>query len=66
MVYKLLKALYGLKQSSYLWYERLSEFFFQKLGLAKINADHSIFISVAALNGLIVSTFIVHIKIMAF
>lgn len=33
MVCKLLKALYELKQSLRLWYERLSTFLFEKLGL---------------------------------
>lgn len=65
MVYKLLKAIYGLKQSPRLWYERFSGFLLQKLGLAKINADHSIFISKAGLNGPVVSTFVDDIKIMA-
>lgn len=45
MVCKLLKALYGLKQASRLWYERLSRFLFEKLGLSQINADHSIFVT---------------------
>ena len=65
MVCKLLKALYGLKQSPRLWYERLLDFFFQKLGLVRINADHSIFVTLAGLDGPIVSTFIDDIKIMA-
>ena len=64
MVCKLLKALYSLKQSSHLWYKRLSEFLFQKLGLAKINAFHSIFINVAGLDGPVVSIFVDDIKIM--
>ena len=58
MTYKLLKALYGLKQSSQLWYERPLGFFLQKLGLLQINADHSIFVTEASLNGPIVNTFI--------
>lgn len=45
-------------------YERLSAFLLEKLGLRRINADHSIFISTAGLNGLIVSTFVDDIKIM--
>ncbi len=65
MVCRLLKALYGLKQSPRLWYERLSDFLLQKLGLRRINADHSIFISEAGLDGPVVSTFVDDIKIMA-
>ncbi len=64
MVCKLLKALYGLKQAPKLWYERLSNFLFKKLGLQQINADHSIFVSPAGINGPIVSTFVVDIKIL--
>ena len=65
MVYKLLKALYGLKQSPRLWYERLSTFFLQKLGLRQINADHSIFVTNAGLEGPVVNTFVDDIKIIA-
>ena len=64
MVCRLLKALYGLKQSPQLWYERLLGFLLEKLGLARIYADHSIFITKAGLKGPIVSTFIDDIKIM--
>lgn len=63
MVCKLLKALYGLKQSPRLWYERLSSFLLEKLGLSRIHADHSIFISSAGLNGPIVNVFVDDIKI---
>lgn len=65
MVYKLLKALYGLKQSPRLWYEQLSGFLLEKLGLMRINADHSIFVTKEGLDGPIVSTFVDDIKIMA-
>lgn len=65
MVCKLLKALYGLRQSSRLWYERLANFLLQKLGLSRIHADHSIFVTKAGLNGPVVSTFVDDIKIMA-
>ena len=64
MVCKLLKALYGLKQVPRLWYERLSKFLLEKLGLQRINADHSIFVSTAGINGPIVSIFVDDIKIM--
>ena len=56
MVCRLLKALYSLKQSPRLWYERLSGFLLEQLGLAHIHADHSIFITKAGLNCPIVST----------
>lgn len=62
---KLLKALYGLKQSPRLWYERLSSFFLEKLGLRRINADHCNFITSAGLDGPVVTTFVDDIKIMA-
>lgn len=65
MVCKLLKVLYGLKQSLRLWYERLSTFLLQKLGLSQINADHNIFVTKAGLNGPVVSMFVDDIKIMA-
>lgn len=65
MVCKFLKALYGLKQSPRLWYERLSSFLLERLGLKRINADHSIFVTKAGLDGPVVSTFVDDIKIMA-
>lgn len=65
MICKLLKALYGLKQSLRLWYEKLSDFLLQKLKLARINADHSIFITLAGLDKHVVSTFVDDIKIMS-
>ena len=65
IVCKLLKALYVLRQSLRLWYERFSNYLLQKLGLARINADHRIFISKAGLNGLVISTFVDDIKIIA-
>lgn len=65
MVCKLLKALYGLGQSSRLWYERLSGFLLEKLGLKRINADHSIFVTKAGLDEPVVSTFVDDIKIIA-
>ena len=64
MVCKLFKTLYRLKQLPDLWYERLSDFLLQKLGLSCINADHSIFITLAGLDGPIVSTFVDDIKLM--
>lgn len=64
MICRLLKALYSLKQSSQLWYEKLSDFLLEKLSLARIHADHSIFITKASPNSPIVSTFVNDIKIM--
>ena len=64
MVCKLFKSLYGLKQSPRLWYEALSTFLLEKLDLKQINADHSIFVTKAGLNGPIVSIFVDDIKIM--
>ena len=63
IIYRLNKALYGLKQSPRLWYERLSSFFLEKLGLTRINSDHSIFITRQGLEGPVVSTFVYEIKI---
>ena len=65
MVCKLLKALYNLKQSPRLWYKRLLNFLLQKLGLSWINADYSIFLTKAGLNGPVVSTFVNDIKVIA-
>lgn len=65
MVCKLLKALYGLKQSPRLWYERLSNSLPQKLGLSRINVDHSIFVTKVGLDGPVISIFVDDIKIMA-
>lgn len=64
MVCKLLKTLYDLKQTPRLWYEKLAKFVLEKLGLQQINAEHSILISLAGINGPIVSTFVDDIKIM--
>ena len=43
---------------------RGSNFLLEKLGLQRINADHSIFVTSAGINGPIVSTFVDDIKIM--
>lgn len=64
MVCRLNKVLYGLKQSPRLWYKQLSSFLLEKLGLTRINADHSIFISRQGLEGPVVSIFVDDIKIM--
>ncbi len=63
IVCKLLKAFYGLKQAPRLWYERLSKFLLEKLGLKQINADHSIFVSSSGINRPIVSIFVDDIKV---
>ncbi len=63
-VCKLLKALYGLKQVPRLWYERLSKFLLEKLGLSRINADHSTFVTSVGIHDPIISTFMDDIKVM--
>lgn len=65
IVCKLLKALYGLKHSPTLWYKRLSQFLFGKLGFKWINADHCIFVITLEINGPIISTFMDDIKFMS-
>lgn len=52
------KALYGLKQSPRLWYERLAEFLLTKLGLYRLHADHSIFVTSQGVQGAIITTFV--------
>ncbi len=44
LVYHLRKALYGLKQALFVWYTLILEFL-QKLGFAKTNSDHKVFLS---------------------
>lgn len=63
MIYKLLKVLYSLKQSLYLWYKRLSIFFFTKLDLIRIHTNHSIFILEIGIKDSILSIIIDDIKI---
>ena len=58
MVCRLNKALYGWKQSPRLWYERLSTFLLSKLGLEKLHADHSIFVTPQGMKGPIVTSFV--------
>lgn len=65
MVCMLKKALYGLKQSPRLWYERLSGFLLEKLGLKRLHADHGIFVTQDGLKGPIVSSFVDDLNIMA-
>lgn len=65
MVCKLLKAMYGLKQSPCLWYKRFLVFLLTKLGLTRIRANHSIFMSEAGLKGPVLTVFVDDIKIMA-
>ena len=64
IVCKLWKALYDLKQSPYFWYKRFTAFFFKKLSLKSINADHRVFVIKANLNWLVVNAFVDDIKIM--
>lgn len=65
MVCKLKKALYGLKQSPRLWYEKLSGFLLEKLGLTRLHADHGIFATKEGIKGPIVSSFVDDLNIMA-
>ena len=58
MVCRLNKALYGLEQSPRLWYERLSAFLLSKLGLEKLHADHSIFVTPQGIKGPIDTSFV--------
>ena len=58
MICKLNKLLYCLKQSPRLWYERLSEFLLSKIGLFKLQVDHSIFSTSAGIKGPIVTSFV--------
>ncbi len=59
------KALYGLKQSPRIWYERLANFLFTKLGLHHLHADHSIFVTDQGVNGPIITTFVDDLNISA-
>ena len=52
------KALYGVKQSPRLWYKRLAEFLFTKLGLHRIHADHSKFVTSEGVRVPIITTFV--------
>ncbi len=52
------KVLYSLKQSPRLWYKRLAEFLFTKLGLYQLYVDHSIFVTSQGVQGPIITTFI--------
>lgn len=45
--------------------QEIFRLFIQKLGLTRINIDHTIFVSKTGLDGPVVSTFIDKIKIMA-
>lgn len=65
IICKLLKVSYSLKQSPRLWYKRHSIFSLQKLSLSKMNTDHSIFMTKAGLNSLVISMFSDNIKIIA-
>ena len=52
------KALYGLKQSPRLWYKRLANFLFIKLGLHQLHADHSIFATDQGIKDPIITSFV--------
>lgn len=65
MVCRLKKTLYELKQSPRLWYEKLSGFLLERLGLKKLHADHGIFAIKNGLKGSIVSLFVDDLNIIA-
>ena len=58
------KALYGLKQSPRIWYEKLTRFLLEKLGLKPVDADRSVLATDAGLDGPIVTAYVDDIKIM--
>lgn len=64
-IYQIHKIFYSLKQSLRLQYRRLLTFLLEKLELQLINIDHSIFITLLAINRSIISIFVDNIKIMA-
>jgi hypothetical protein len=64
-VCRLKKALYGLKQAPRLWFQTLTDFLLQRLGLHHLHADHSIFVSNDGLKGPIVTSWVDDLKIIA-
>lgn len=54
-----------MKQSSRFWYERLAEFLFTKLGLHRLHADHSIFVTTEGVRDPIITTFVDDLNIFA-
>ena len=65
MVCLLKRAFHGLKQSPLLWYEKLSGFLLEKLGLIRLHSDHGIFASKEELKRPIVSLFVDDLNILA-
>lgn len=63
IICKVLKAFYGLKQAPKLWYKKPIKFLFKKLNLSWFITDHSIFVTLVNIDGLIVNTFIDNIKV---
>lgn len=57
-VCKLLKDLYGLKQSARLWYEKISEYLFEKIGLTRLHSDHEIFATKNGVHGPLISIWV--------
>lgn len=54
-----------MKQSSRLWYKRLAEFLFTKLGFYRLYADHSIFVTTEGVRDPIITTFVNDFNIFA-
>ena len=58
IVCRLQRGLYGLKQSSRLWYQRISEYLAEKIGLTRLHADHGIFATSDGIRGPIISIWV--------
>lgn len=63
IVCKLQKGLYGLKKSPRLWYERISEYLFEKMGLKQLHADHGIFATDQGVHGSMISIWVDNINL---
>jgi transposase InsO family protein len=56
------KGLYGLKQAPRMWYKTLHDFLVES-GFHRTQADHSVFVTDAGINGLIVTVYVDDLKI---
>ena len=65
MVCLLERVLYRLKQSSQFWYEKLSGFFLEKLGLTRLHSDHGSFATKKELKRPIVGLFVDNLNILS-